>query len=200
MVAMNPQTWDKDVARSSPAAICSTIRPSRCRVEIPRRHHRDRRAADRDHQLDLYRSAPAPAVQEHHLSRRAVRPARHGPQAGRATDRRAVQGQGKTVVVERPRAASRPRLGAAEPQMPDRPAGQKSDRVGERIFIEGNSAAALGAVYGGATVCAWYPITPSSSLADAFTSHCKRCGTIRKPARRNMPSSRARTNWPRSAS
>ncbi len=46
--------------------------------------------------------------------------------------------------------------------------------VGDRIFIEGNSAAALGAVYGGATVCAWYPITPSSSLADAFTSHCKR--------------------------
>src|SRR5207253_1526802 len=30
------------------------------------------------------------------------------------------------------------------------------------------------AVYGGATVCAWYPITPSSSLADAFTGHCRR--------------------------
>src|SRR3954471_6079131 len=49
-----------------------------------------------------------------------------------------------------------------------------SDKVGDRIFIEGNSAAALGAVYGGATVCAWYPITPSSSLAEAFTSHCRR--------------------------
>src|SRR5579863_1414971 len=51
---------------------------------------------------------------------------------------------------------------------------QKSDKVGDRIFVEGNSAAALGAVYGGATVCAWYPITPSSSLADAFASHCRR--------------------------
>ena len=51
---------------------------------------------------------------------------------------------------------------------------RRADKVGDRIFIEGNSAAALGAVYGGATVCAWYPITPSSSLADAFTSHCKR--------------------------
>src|SRR3569623_459583 len=49
---------------------------------------------------------------------------------------------------------------------------KKADKVGARIFIEGNSAAALGAVYGGATVCAWYPITPSSSLADAFTRHC----------------------------
>src|SRR5262249_20897779 len=46
--------------------------------------------------------------------------------------------------------------------------------VGDRIFIEGNSAAALGAVYGGASVCAWYPITPSSSLADAFPSHFRR--------------------------
>jgi 2-oxoglutarate/2-oxoacid ferredoxin oxidoreductase subunit alpha len=49
-----------------------------------------------------------------------------------------------------------------------------ADSVGDRIFIDGNSAAALGAVYGGATVCAWYPITPSSSLAEAFTNHCAR--------------------------
>jgi 2-oxoglutarate ferredoxin oxidoreductase subunit alpha len=47
-----------------------------------------------------------------------------------------------------------------------------ADTVGERIFIDGNSAAALGAVYGGATVCAWYPITPSSSLAEAFIRYC----------------------------
>ena len=51
---------------------------------------------------------------------------------------------------------------------------KRANTVGDRIFIEGNSAAALGAVYGGATVCAWYPITPSSSLADAFTSYCRR--------------------------
>ena len=51
---------------------------------------------------------------------------------------------------------------------------RRANAVGDRIFIEGNSAAALGAVYGGATVCAWYPITPSSSLADAFTGYCKR--------------------------
>src|SRR5262247_1586893 len=51
---------------------------------------------------------------------------------------------------------------------------RRTDKVGDRIFIEGNSAAALGAVYGGATVCAWYPITPSSSLADAFTGYCRR--------------------------
>jgi 2-oxoglutarate/2-oxoacid ferredoxin oxidoreductase subunit alpha len=51
---------------------------------------------------------------------------------------------------------------------------RRANTVGNRIFVEGNSAAALGAVYGGATVCAWYPITPSSSLADAFGGHCRR--------------------------
>jgi 2-oxoglutarate ferredoxin oxidoreductase subunit alpha len=51
---------------------------------------------------------------------------------------------------------------------------KKTDKVGDRIFVNGNDTAALGAVYGGATVCAWYPITPSSSLAEAFSAHCHR--------------------------
>ena len=46
------------------------------------------------------------------------------------------------------------------------------DKVGQRIFVEGNAATALGFVYGGATVCAWYPITPSSSVAEAFEKYC----------------------------
>ena len=54
---------------------------------------------------------------------------------------------------------------------------RRSDAVGERIFIDGNSAAGLGAVYGGATVCAWYPITPSTSLAEAFMRYTKRYRT-----------------------
>ena len=51
---------------------------------------------------------------------------------------------------------------------------QRSNNVGNKVFIDGNSAAALGAVYGGATVCAWYPITPSSSLAEAFIKYCQK--------------------------
>ena len=50
---------------------------------------------------------------------------------------------------------------------------QRADAVGDRIFVEGNAAAALGCVYGGATVCAWYPITPSSSLAEGFQAYCR---------------------------
>ena len=51
---------------------------------------------------------------------------------------------------------------------------RRADAVGNRIFLEGNDAAGLGAVYGGATVAAWYPITPSTSVAEAFGRHCAR--------------------------
>jgi 2-oxoglutarate ferredoxin oxidoreductase subunit alpha len=43
-----------------------------------------------------------------------------------------------------------------------------------KVMITGNSAAALGCVYAGATVGAWYPITPSTSLMDAFKEYCER--------------------------
>jgi 2-oxoglutarate ferredoxin oxidoreductase subunit alpha len=49
---------------------------------------------------------------------------------------------------------------------------RRADNVGNQIFVDGNSAAALGCVYGGATVAAWYPITPSSSVAEAFQRYC----------------------------
>lgn len=49
---------------------------------------------------------------------------------------------------------------------------RRSDKVGDQIFTDGNSAAALGCIYGGATVAAWYPITPSSSIPEAFQKYC----------------------------
>ena len=49
---------------------------------------------------------------------------------------------------------------------------ERADEVKNRIFVNGNEAAALGCVYGGATVAAWYPITPSTSVAEAFAKHC----------------------------
>jgi len=49
---------------------------------------------------------------------------------------------------------------------------QPADKVGDQIFTDGNSAAALGCIYGGATVAAWYPITPSSSIPEAFQKYC----------------------------
>ncbi len=51
---------------------------------------------------------------------------------------------------------------------------ERADAVGDRIFVNGNEAAALGCVYGGATVAAWYPITPSTSVAESFQKHCSK--------------------------
>src|SRR5882724_8696542 len=49
---------------------------------------------------------------------------------------------------------------------------EKMDENGDKILIDGNTATALGCVYAGATVAAWYPITPSTSVMDAFTGFC----------------------------
>ncbi len=48
------------------------------------------------------------------------------------------------------------------------------DKTSGYIMIDGNTAAALGCVYAGATVGAWYPITPSTSLMDAFKGFCEK--------------------------
>jgi len=50
---------------------------------------------------------------------------------------------------------------------------QKSERIGDSILFDGNSAFALGALYGGATVVGWYPITPSTSVIEAFEKYSK---------------------------
>lgn len=54
---------------------------------------------------------------------------------------------------------------------------ERSDGVGDRIFVNGNDACGLGAVYGGATVAAWYPITPSTSVIESFSAYCRKFRT-----------------------
>ena len=54
---------------------------------------------------------------------------------------------------------------------------ERSDSVGDRIFANGNDASGLGAVYGGATVVGWYPITPSTSVIESFSSYCRKLRT-----------------------
>ena len=50
---------------------------------------------------------------------------------------------------------------------------EKSNKTDGMILTSGNDASGLGCLYGGATVCTWYPITPSTSLAESFTSYCE---------------------------
>ncbi len=49
---------------------------------------------------------------------------------------------------------------------------EKMEENGDKILIDGNTATALGCLYAGATVAAWYPITPSTSCMDAFREFC----------------------------
>ncbi|MEZ5498083.1 MAG: 2-oxoacid:acceptor oxidoreductase subunit alpha [Steroidobacteraceae bacterium] len=60
------------------------------------------------------------------------------------------------------------------------------DKTSNHIIIDGNTAAALGCVYAGATVAAWYPITPSTSLMDAYKSFCDRMRVDKATGRRNF--------------
>jgi 2-oxoglutarate ferredoxin oxidoreductase subunit alpha len=50
---------------------------------------------------------------------------------------------------------------------------EKMDATRDKILIDGNTATALGCVYAGVTVAAWYPITPSTSVMDAFKQFCQ---------------------------
>ena len=51
---------------------------------------------------------------------------------------------------------------------------ESRDLVKNRIMVDGNTATGLGAVYGGATVVGWYPITPSTSVIEKFANYCAR--------------------------
>jgi len=48
------------------------------------------------------------------------------------------------------------------------------DLIGDKILVDGNTAAGIGCVYAGATVVGWYPITPSTSLVEAFEKYCQK--------------------------
>jgi 2-oxoglutarate/2-oxoacid ferredoxin oxidoreductase subunit alpha len=62
---------------------------------------------------------------------------------------------------------------------------EKMNATAGHIVIDGNTAAALGCVYAGATVGAWYPITPSTSLMDAYKAFCERLRVDAATGRKN---------------
>ncbi len=175
MVAMNPQTWDKDVASIEPGGYllydstkplpASKFRSDINAIGVPLTAMCNRAYTDpRQRQLFkniIYIGAIAslvgidPAVVEKSI---------------------AAQFEGKERLIAPNVQAFRMGFDYAK----DNLAGacslkvERANSVGDRIFLGGNDAAALGCVYGGATVAAWYPITPSTSLAEAFNAHCRK--------------------------
>ena len=61
---------------------------------------------------------------------------------------------------------------------------ERRDLIGDKILIDGNYACGLGAVYGGATVVAWYPITPSTSVVEGFEKYAKKLRVDKETGKR----------------
>ena len=61
---------------------------------------------------------------------------------------------------------------------------EKRNATKDSILIDGNTATALGCVYAGATVAAWYPITPSTGVMDAFKGFCEKFRTVKETGER----------------
>ena len=175
MVAMNPQTWDQDVKEIDPGGYLfydntKPLPPSRFRddiqvigmplTEICNATYTDSRERQLFKNI-LYVGALAGMM--------GVEPEVIAELIGE-------QYKGKEKLLKPNLNAFQLGLNFAKEHLKDA-MGLKAKRayaVGDKIFIEGNAAAALGCLYGGATVCAWYPITPSSSLAEAFQRSCSK--------------------------
>lgn len=63
---------------------------------------------------------------------------------------------------------------------------ERRDSIGDSIMISGNTACALGAIYAGATVAAWYPITPSTSVVDAFSKYAEKLRVDAETGKKNF--------------
>ncbi len=173
MVAMNPQTWDKDLAEIEPGGYvlydssknvpAARLRSDINAIGVPLTEMCNARYRDaRERQLlknIIYVGVLAALL---------------GIEPDVVAQLLGEQYKGKDKLVKPNLDAFMMGLHHGRQQLNDivQLRIERRDAVGDRIFIDGNTAAAMGAVYGGATVCAWYPITPSSSLAEAFARLC----------------------------
>jgi 2-oxoglutarate/2-oxoacid ferredoxin oxidoreductase subunit alpha len=173
MVAMNPQTWDKDLAEIEPGGYLlydstkelprSKFRDDIHAIGVPLTEICNREYSDaRQRQLFkniVYLGALSALLEIEPLEIEKLFSEQYqGKEKLLSSNVKALH-MGRDYAL-------------AHLQCPIGLRVRRAAAVGERIFIDGNSAAALGCLYGGATVAAWYPITPSSSLAEAFQKYC----------------------------
>ncbi len=175
MVAMNPQTWDKDIASIDPGGYLfyDSSRP------IPLSKFRD--------DINIIRMPLTEICNAAYTDPRQRQLFKNIIYVGALAQLLGIelevlekligeQYKGKDALIAPNHKALRMGYEHARDQL----SGQcglkieRADAVGNRIFVSGNDAAGLGCVYGGATVAAWYPITPSTSVAEAFSKHCRK--------------------------
>ena len=178
MVAMNPQTWDRDIAEVAPGGYLfydstKSLPRSRFRdditvlglplTEICSREYTDARQRQLFKNIMYVGALAALLNMDFEVVENLI----------------AEQYRGKDKLIGANVNALKLGFDEAKAKLPC-PIGlrlERSDGVGDRIFINGNDACGLGAVYGGATVAAWYPITPSTSVIEAFNSYCRKYRT-----------------------
>ena len=178
MVAMNPQTWDRDIAEIEPGGYLfydstKTLPRSRFREDItvlgiPLTEMCNREYTDA-RQRQLFKN----------IMYVGALTALLGIDFAVVEKLIADQYRGKDKLIGANVNALKLGFDYATANLPC-PIGlrvERSDGVGDKIFINGNDACGLGAVYGGATVAAWYPITPSTSVIEAFSSYCRKYRT-----------------------
>jgi len=178
MVAMNPQTWDRDIAEIEPGGYLfydstKVLPRSRFReditvlgiplTEICNREYTDARQRQLFKNIMYVGALTALLGIEFTVVEKLI----------------ADQYRGKDKLIGANVNALKLGFEHATSNLPC-PIGlrvERADGVGDKIFINGNDACGLGAVYGGATVAAWYPITPSTSVIEAFGSYCRKFRT-----------------------
>jgi 2-oxoglutarate ferredoxin oxidoreductase subunit alpha len=175
MVAMNPQTWDKDVAGIDAGGYLfydstKPLPPSKFRnditvvgmplTEICNKQYSDPRQRQLFKNIMYVGALGALLGIDTEASEALIKELYRGKDKLIAPNMEALH-IGRDYALEHLNGAIGLKL-------------KRADAVGDRILIEGNAAAALGCVYGGATVAAWYPITPSTSVAEAFAGYCKK--------------------------
>ena len=178
MVAMNPQTWDRDVAEVAPGGYLFYDSTKM----LPRSRFRD--------DLTVLGLPLTDICTREYVDPRQRLLMKNILYVGALTalldiDFAVVEGliayqfRGKDKLIAANVRALRLGYDEAKATLPC-PIGltvKRCDGVGNRIFVNGNDACALGAVYGGATVAAWYPITPSTSVIEAFGNYCRKYRT-----------------------
>ncbi len=195
---MNSQTYAADIAEVRPAATCSTTPPGRstptssattshflgvplATLCLENFEEPARADPDEEHRLRRGRRGAASASTSRSSPRCSPRPSRATRRCATPTSWRCAWATTTRARTSTARSPSRSR---------------RWTRTGDSILIDGNTATALGCLYAGATVAAWYPITPATAVMDNFTALCARVpareGRKRRPRRRQR---RTRNNY-----
>ena len=178
MVAMNPQTWDRDVAELAPGGYLFYDTTK----ELPRSKFRDDITVlgiPLTEMCNLEYTDPRQRQLFKNIMYVGALTALLDMDFGVFEKLIADQYRGKDKLIGANLNALKLGYNRAKAELPC-PIGlrvERSDGVGKRIFVNGNNACGLGAVYGGATVAAWYPITPSTSVIESFSSYCRKYRT-----------------------